>query len=191
MDTNLAYKEEIWEELIGGRLVAMSPRPSVNHSRISSNIYSIFRSFLNGKKSEAFPDGVDLYLSDTEQYIPDGMVVCDPDKVKPDGVHGAPDLVVEILSPRTAKYDKKIKKDVYEACGVREYWIVDPAAKSIEQYLSENGRFTLSDVFTVYPDWMLEKMTDEEKAEVVTGFRCSLYDDLIIRLDDVFYRVDE
>ena len=191
MDTNLAYKDDICEELIRGRIVAMSPRPARSHMRIAKNITRIFENFLIGKKCEYIPDGFDLYLTDTDHYVPDGMVVCDPDKVKPDGVHGAPDLVVEILSPRTAKYDKKIKKDVYEACGVREYWIVDPAAKSIEQYLSENGRFTLSDVFTVYPDWMLEKMTDEEKAEVVTGFRCSLYDDLIIRLDDVFYRVDE
>ena len=190
MDTNLAYREEVWEELIDGKIVAMSPRPAVSHSRVSSNIFSIFSPYLKGKRCEYFPDGVDLYLSEKEQYIPDGMVVCDPNKVKKNGVHGSPDLVVEILSPGTVKNDRIHKKSVYEYSGVGEYWIVDPVSKSVEQYILKDKKYDLRDIFIVYPDWMLEKMKDEEKAAIVTEFRCSLYDDLIIKLDDIFYRVD-
>lgn len=189
-NNNLAYKEEIWEELIGGRIVAMSPRPAVVHTRISGNIYNLFSQYLKGKKCEYFPDGVDLYLSDKEQYIPDGMLVCDPEKTKHDGVHGAPDLVVEILSPGTAKNDRIHKFSVYERFGVKEYWIVNPEGKSVEQYLLKDGRFILNDVYTVYPEYLLKKMTDDEISAIVTEFRCSLYDDLVIRLEDIFYRVD-
>ena len=75
---------------------------------------------------------------------------------------------------------KKYKKDVYESCGVREYWIVSPGEKTVEQYLLEKGEFTLHEVYTVFPDWMLEKMTAEERASVIIHFKCSLYDDLDI-----------
>lgn len=189
MNQNLAYQEAYWEELIGGKLVAMSPRPVVNHSRISGNIYKIFSNFLNGKPCEAFPDGVDLYLTEEDQYIPDGMVVCDPDKIRPNGVYGAPDLVVEVLSPSTAGIDRGRKKDVYERCGVREYWIVSPAEKTVEQYLLRDGVLRHHQTYAVFPDWMLEKMKPEERASVVKEFKCSLYDDLTIRLEDVFARV--
>ena len=186
---NLAYQEETWEELIGGRIVAMSPRPTVNHNRVAGNIYNLFSNHLRGRKCEAFPDGVDLYLSDEDQFIPDGMIVCDPEKIRPNGVHGAPDLVVEVLSPGTAKYDRGRKLEAYAAAGVPEYWIVSPGEKIIEQYFLQGDRFVLQDTYAVYPDWMLEKMKPEERAAVQTEFRCRLYDDLAIRVEDVFDRV--
>lgn len=186
MNGNLAYREDICEELIGGEFVMMSPRPTVNHNRTSENIYSLFRSYLKGKKCVPFGDGYDLFLSDKDHFIPDMMVVCDRDKIQPDGVHGSPDLVVEVLSPGTAKRDRGYKLDAYARCGVREYWIVDTANQSVEQYLPENGRFVLHEVYVIYPDWMLARMKEEERAAVVTQFRCSLYDDLNISLDDIF-----
>ncbi|MBR1659162.1 MAG: Uma2 family endonuclease [Oscillospiraceae bacterium] len=189
MDSNLAWREEPWEELIGGVPVAMSPRPRVDHNRISGNIYHLFRNYLKGKRCEAFPDGVDLYLTEQDRFIPDGMIVCDPDKVRIDGVHGAPDLVVEVLSPGTARYDRGRKKDVYEKSGVREYWIVEPAGKSLEQYILTDGRLELREVYAIYPQWMLDKMKPQERESVATSFRCSLYDDLTISLEDVFDRV--
>ena len=103
-----------------------------------------------------------------------------------DGVHGAPDLVVEVLSPSTAQNDRGHKKEVYAKCGVREYWIVSPDNKSVEIYLNEDAELVFHKVYTVVPGWMLEKMKDEERAEVVTRFRCSLYDDLELSLDDIF-----
>ena len=186
MNSNLAYKEEPREEVINGELVAMSPSPGWNHVSVAGNIYHIFKKYLKGKKCTAIQDGFDVHLTDKDVFEPDMMVVCDRDKIKPDGVHGAPDLVVEVLSPSTAKNDRTHKKEVYEACGVPEYWLVSPADKSIEVYLLESGKYILHDVYTVRPDWVLEQMTDEEKAAVVTEFKCHLYDDLTIRLDDIF-----
>lgn len=187
MSSNLAYQDARSEELIGGRVVMMAPA-STDHNRIARNIFGIFWGYLKGKKCEPFGDGEAVYLTDVDHFIPDMMVVCDPDKVKWDGVHGAPDLVVEVLSPSTAKNDRCRKWDVYESCGVREYWLVSPGEKSVEVYLLEDGKYTLLDVYTVRPDWMLAHMTEEERAAVATHFKCSLFDDLDISLEDIFYR---
>ena len=193
IDGNLAYKLDCssdlyWEEVIDGKVVMMAPA-RVNHHRVSGNIYRIFSSFLKGRKCEPFQDGVGVILSDTEQYIPDMMVVCDPDKVQDKGVVGAPDLVVEVLSPGTAKNDRGHKKDVYERYGVREYWIVNPADLTVEQYVLTDGKFVLREVYHKYTASWLADMKEEERAAVVTEFHCTLFDDLTIRLDDIFGRV--
>ena len=188
MSSNLAYQEERREELIGGKVVMMSPRPSFNHNRVASNIFRIFDNHLYGKKCTPIADGMDLYLDEDNQFVPDFMVVCDPDKIKPDGIHGTPDLVVEVLSPSTARNDKTHKKDVYARCGVREYWIIHPEDKSVDVYHTDGTEFILHDIYSLHPDWMLAKMSEEERAAVVTHFKCSLFDDLDISLDDIFYR---
>ena len=185
MSGNLAYQEERREELIGGNVVMMSPA-SAEHVYTAGSIYNIFKNYLKGKNCIPFSDGLLVHLTDENKFVPDMMVVCDRSKIKSDGVHGAPDLVVEVLSPSTAKDDRTRKKEVYEACGVPEYWLVSPADKSIEVYLLESGKYILHDVYTVRPDWVLKQMTDEERAAIVTEFKCHLYDDLIIRLDDIF-----
>lgn len=190
MNDNLAYQDELWEEIINGKPVLMSPRPTTNHNRISGNIYFMFKKYLKGRKCEAFPDGADLYLTEKDRFIPDMMVVCDHKKVKANGVHGAPDLVAEILSPSTMKRDKGYKKDAYAQAGVKEYWLVNPADKSIEQYFLQNGQYILNEVYVIHPDYLLEKMTKEEIAAIPTEFKCSLYDDLFIKLEDVFENVD-
>ncbi len=186
MENNAACQEEIWTEIINGKVIAMSPRPSVNHHRVSLNIAIIFSGFLKRKTCHVFGDGVDLFLSGQNRFIPDGMIVCDPCKIKRDGVYGAPDLVIEVLSPSTARNDRGPKKDTYEAAGVREYWIVEPDTKSVEVYLFKDGKFVLDNVYSVYPDYLLGKMSAEEKAAVPTDFHCSLYDDLTITLEDIF-----
>ena len=185
MSDNLAYQEERREELIGGKVVMMSPA-SAEHVYTAGSIYNIFKNYLKGKNCIPFSDGLLVHLTDDNKFVPDMMVVCDRSKIKSDGVHGAPDLVVEVLSPSTAKDDRTRKKEVYEACGVPEYWLVSPTDKSIEVYLLQSGKYSLHDVYTVRPDWVLKQMTDEERAAVVTEFKCHLYDDLIIRLDDIF-----
>lgn len=187
MNGNLVYKEEPREELIGGQIVAMAPA-STNHTFTSGNIYRIFANYLHGKKCVPISDGSTVYLTDSDHFVPDMMVICDPDKIKADGVYGAPDLVVEVLSPSTARNDKTHKKDVYAKCGVREYWIVSPGDKTIEIYLSNGDDLILHNIYAQYPVWMLDKMNDEERAAVISEFKCSLFDDLVIKLDDVFYR---
>lgn len=189
MDTDLAYqddwKESMRNELIGGRLVMMSPA-ATNHVFISGNIYRLFSNYLHGKKCTPIADGVTVYLTDKDHFVPDFMVVCDRDKIKGDGVHGAPDLVVEVLSPSTVKRDRTHKKDVYGKCGVREYWLVDPASKTVEVYRNTGTELVLQEVYAVYPDWMLPRLTESERAAVITEFKCSLFDGLTISLDDIF-----
>ncbi|MCI9310949.1 MAG: Uma2 family endonuclease [Lawsonibacter sp.] len=186
MNSNLAYQEEFREELIGGKAVAMSPRPMYNHNHIAFNIAVLFSNYLRGKPCTAIPDGTDLYLTEEDRFVPDVMVVCDRDKIRRDGVHGAPDLVVEVLSPSTMRNDRMGKKEVYQACGVREYWLVDPENRTIEQYLLQDGKLELNMVYASCRDDELERMSEQEKAELETHFQCSLYSDFDIALEDIF-----
>ena len=155
---------------------------------ISGNIYKIFAIYLSGKECTPIQDGFDLYLDDENQFVPDFMVVCDTDKIKPDGVHGAPDLVAEVLSPSTAKNDKGYKKDIYAKHGVKEYWIVNPADKSLDVYILEGSSYILHDVYTFHSESELSMMTEQERTTIVTKFACNLFRDLEISLEDIFSR---
>ena len=189
METNLAYDdsyETVYDELIDGRFVAMSPSPSSKHNIVAENLYSIFRDFLRGKPCRPCSDKWDVFLTKKDRFVPDMSVICDKSKIRANGIHGTPDLVIEVLSPSTAKRDRGYKKNVYEACGVREYWIVNPADLSVEQYLLEDGKFVLHDLLSVYPDHMLEKMSDEEKARIPSQFSCGIFPELIVSLDEIF-----
>lgn len=188
MPENPAYQEERREELINGEIVMMSPRPAYNHNRVASNIFWLFENYLRGKRCTPIADGTDLYLTEENQFVPDFMIICEPEKIQPDGVHGTPDLVAEVLSPGTMRNDKTRKKDVYARCGVREYWLVNPADRSIEVYRRAGAELVLCDIYAQRPDWELARMSDEERAAVVTHFKCSLFDDLDIAVADIFYR---
>ena len=87
------------------------------------------------------PEDVDFVLQ------PDLMVVCDKNKVDRHGVHGAPDLVVEVLSPATARYDKIIKLSLYQRAGVPEYWVADPVSRSVSVYTLKNGAYQSPTVY--------------------------------------------
>lgn len=182
---NLAFQEAWPEELIDGKITAMSP-VAPNHSLTAGNIYTIFKNHLKKRKCIPIFDGVMVYLTEDDRFIPDVMVVCDRDKIKADGVYGAPDLVVEVLSFSTMKNDRTRKKDVYGQCGVREYWLVSTGEQAVEVYLLQGEELVLDQVYTIHPDWMLEGMKEEERARVATHFRCSLFDDLNIALADIF-----
>lgn len=137
MSDNLACQEEFWEELIDGKITAMSPRPMVNHIRIAFRIAYLFESYFQGRKCTLFFEGVDLHLTKKDSFLPDMMVVCEREKIKIDGVYGAPDLVAEILSPSKAKRARGYKKGTCAKCGIQEYWLVGPAEKSAEVYLKQ------------------------------------------------------
>ena len=102
------------------------------------------------------------------------------------GVFGAPDLVVEVLSPSSITRDKGVKKDAYERAGVKEYWIVDPISQSIEVYHLREGRLALDHAYIIFPDWEWERMTEQEKAEAKLSVKVSLYDDLEVDIREVF-----
>lgn len=183
MNGNLAYQEEPREELLGGRIYMMSS-PTVNHSQIASNIYYAFRSYLKGKTCRPFNDGVDVYLTENDRVIPDAMIVCNKNIIRLDGIHGAPDLIVEVLSPGTAKNDRGYKKNLDETAGVKEYWIVDPISHSIEVYILADGKFVLDEVYALYPAGA--GVTDEEREETKKEIQVSLYNDFCISLEEIF-----
>lgn len=181
-----SYEKDIRTEKLGGRIVYMSPSPMVNHHEVSTTLHFIFKQYLKGKKCRAFGDGVDVFLTPDDRVIPDMMIVCNPDIIKSTGIYGTPDFIVEVLSPSTAKNDRGYKKDLYERCGVKEYWIIDPVSKSIEIYLLKDGKYYVDNVYGVYDDEVFELMTEKEKSEYVTEFKTSLYDDLTINIYEVF-----
>lgn len=172
-------------EKIEGREVMMSPRPNTSHQIIAGNIHHIFTRYLKGKRCKAFMEP-DVFFDEQNYFIPDVLIVCDRDKIKPNGIYGAPDLVVEVLSPSTAARDKGIKKAVYEKTGVKEYWIVDPESKSIDVYHLQDGRLEFFDTFLVYPEWEWERMTEAERDAVRLSVKVSLYDDLAVDVREVF-----
>lgn len=79
---------------------------------------------------------------------PNVLVVCDQNKVDRHGVHGAPDLIIEILSPASARYDRLIKFSLYQRAGVREYWIVDPSTRTVSVYTLEDGAYHAATVYS-------------------------------------------
>jgi len=130
-------------QLIEGELV-MTPAPNPRHQIILGNIVEKIRSFIKGKGIALFSP-VDVYLDDENAFQPDLVYLSEERKaiIKKDGIYGAPDIVIEILSPSTAHYDLREKFKVYERTGVREYWIVDPDMKTVEVYINDGGAFSL------------------------------------------------
>ena len=90
-----------------------------------------------------------------------------------------------VSSNSTHRIDRLTRFNLYQRAGVREYWIVSPNEKTVEQYIQDSGRLVLSGVYFVPPDYTPEK----ELAEIAKEFQCSLFDDLTIRLEDIFERV--
>jgi Uma2 family endonuclease len=126
---------ERWE-LIEGIPYAMSPAPTLGHQRISGELFGQLYNFLKGKPCKVFHAPVDVRLNaageDDTVVQPDILVVCDHSKLDGKSCNGAPDLVIEILSPSTADRDRLEKFNAYLKAGVREYWIVDPFTKTVQ-----------------------------------------------------------
>ncbi|MBR1398192.1 MAG: Uma2 family endonuclease [Selenomonadaceae bacterium] len=183
-----AYKDERNDyDVINGEVYMMA-KPTASHARVQRNILGIFDRRLKGKRCESFSE-IDVFFSEDDNLVPDVLIVCNPDIVEERGIYGTPDLVVEILSPSTARRDKIQKKSIYEKYGVKEYWIVDPFSKSVEIYLLKDGKFILDDVYSTYRDYEWEALTDEEKANVKKSIKLSIYDDFEVELSDIFDRV--
>lgn len=193
---NLAYINDrnikIKTELIDGKIFMMSPRPRVEHATVCTNIASEFRSYLKGKTCRAFCDGVDVFLDENNRFIPDTMIVCNPDIIKHDGIHGAPDLVVEVLSKTTAKNDRSKKKYTYAKYGVKEYWIVDVWSKSVEVYYNQDNWFVLDNIYYYLTDEEIAEnnnMPDndiDKIKEYIDSIKVSICDNLIVKLKDIF-----
>ncbi|MCM1233115.1 MAG: Uma2 family endonuclease [Ruminococcus flavefaciens] len=149
----LTWAEDDRMELINGSPVMMAP-PSRAHQKISMALATQLSSYLAGKKCEVYaaPFAVRLFeeKGDRPENVdtlvePDISVICDPSKLDDIGCKGAPDLVMEILSPSTHRHDKLTKFNLYQRAGVREYWIVDPDSKSVQVFVLEDGRYAAKD----------------------------------------------
>jgi Uma2 family endonuclease len=134
-------------ELIAGRIFDMSPAPSIKHQSITGEFYSQLKQKLKGKSCIPFIAPVDVVLSANDVVQPDVLVVCDSGKITEKNIQGPPDLIVEVLSPRTALKDMREKKLLYERSGVREYVIIDPLEEYVQRFwLQNDGHFGASDI---------------------------------------------
>jgi Uma2 family endonuclease len=135
----------------------MSPAPSMAHQALCVELVHAIRSFLGKSGCRVFVAPFDVLLPDTpgqaEDEVsnvvqPDLAVICDPSRLRSFGCLGAPDWVIEILSPYTSRRDMAEKRSLYERHGVREYWVIDPGNRYIHVYLrAENGRYADPQVY--------------------------------------------
>ncbi|MDR1374323.1 MAG: Uma2 family endonuclease [Treponema sp.] len=133
-------------EIVDGEAYMMAA-PSRIHQEISMALSTMLYNYLEGKpcKVYAAPFSVRLFPaedgSDDTVVEPDITVVCDPSKLDDRGCGGAPDFIIEIISPSTARYDRIVKFNKYREAGVREYWIADPEEKIVSAYVLKNGEY--------------------------------------------------
>lgn len=141
------FKERV--ELIRGKLLRMSPAPNRMHQEVATQLTRHFANFFAGKICRVYTAPFDVRLpvsrrlgQDTTVVQPDLCVICDPAKLDEHGCAGAPDLVVEILSPGNSSREMGEKFRVYEEAGVREYWIANPEEKVVLIYvLNDKGAY--------------------------------------------------
>jgi len=171
MQTNLALKQqqeftygdyltwpddERWQ-IIDGIAYDMSPALSLDHQYILVELSRQIATYLMDKSCRIFTSPVDVIFFKADEDIkdakdviqPDIIIVCDHKKIKNHKVcAGAPDLIIEILSPSTGKLDLKDKFKLYEREGVKEYWIVDPVHKTVHVYILKNNKYIRPEIYT-------------------------------------------
>ena len=141
-------------EMIEGVVYDMSPSPSEGHQRATTAIGSLFFSAFKGKcRTYVSPFDVWPTGDANDAYVqPDVTVICDSNKITSDGCVGAPDLVVEVLSPSTAGKDRKAKLRLYQRSGIREYWIVDPVMRTVEVFRLDQNIFGPAETYAAGED---------------------------------------
>lgn len=153
----LTWGESERVEIIDGDVIMMAPAPARVHQEISGELFAQIHAYLKGKKCKVYSAPFDVRLfeedgdrpEDVDTVVePDIIVVCDPSKLDERGCKGAPDMVVEILSPATQRHDRFTKFSLYQRAGVREYWIVDPANKSVQSFILEDGHYAVKEFGT-------------------------------------------
>lgn len=152
----LAWDESKHIEIIHGEAIVMLT-PLRVHQEILGELSRQLANFLDGKRAKVFfgPFAVRLFEKDGDapesvdtMVLPDISVICDHNKLDEYGCKGAPDMVVEILSPSTQRHDQLVKLRLYQQAGVQEYWIVDPENRTVRVMLmDEDGRFQPQEVY--------------------------------------------
>jgi Uma2 family endonuclease len=154
----LSWKFEEAVEIIKGKIMPMAS-PSVRHQKISWRLTLSLGVYLRNQKCQAFAAPFDVRLYDKKKSAkanmeiftvvqPDICIVCDETKLDDKGCKGAPDLVVEILSPGNSAKEMRLKKDLYEESGVKEYWIFDPEHETVHQFsLTKSGKYGAANIY--------------------------------------------
>ncbi|MEY6434289.1 Uma2 family endonuclease [Thioalkalicoccus limnaeus] len=176
----LAWPDEVRYELIDGEAYLMAPAPTLEHQEVVGEIYYQLRTALPDGNCRPFIAPVDVRLprvDEADEFVdtvvqPDVLVVCDPAKLDRRGVRGAPDLVVEVLSPATASHDHRRKRQVYERAGVREFWLVHPTDRMVTIYRLAEGRFGKPEIC---------ELAGETPVAALPGVAIA-WDDLVLRL---------
>lgn len=169
-----AFKERL--ELLRGKVFKMSPAPNSRHQFISGEIFFQLRKFLDSKSCRVFTAPFDVRLPQKNSdgspkntftvVQPDICVICDLKKIDTRGCIGAPDLVVEILSPGNTEREMKDKFAIYEEYGIKEYWLIEPRDKVLLVYiLNEEGKYIGLRPFVA---------TDTFKSPTIIGFELSI-----------------
>lgn len=163
IDDIYALPEGERAELIDGQIYYMAP-PSPKHQAIAGEIFAVIRNYLREKKGVCkpyiYPFAVFLNKDDTNYVEPDIIVICEPDKIDSRGCKGAPDWVIEVVSPSSVSMDYNTKLFKYRTAKVREYWIVD----------------YLKDMITVY-NFETDQM---ERYTFMDSVKAGIYEDLFV-----------
>jgi len=147
----LTWKFQERLEIFKGRLFKMSPAPSTSHQKVSMKLTKFILQKFSNHPCNLFAAPFDVRLLDKKKSTidseiftvvqPDLCIICDENKLDQRGAFGAPDLVIEILSPGNSKKELKYKFDLYEEAGVLEYWIVNPEDKTFLIYVLRDNQF--------------------------------------------------
>ena len=174
------------EERINGVIYLMA-RPNRQHLRTQGNIITIFNNYFRrkNKKCEAvFED--EINISKDDKIIPDVLVYCyDCDKKDKDNDLAL--IVIEVLSKSTRKKDLNAKKKKYAELGIQEYWVVDYNIQVMDIYILENGHYDLQ--ITCGIEDIDDDVDEEEHKDLVSEFTPTLFPDLIVKAEDIFYSV--
>ena len=170
----LMWKSKDRVEILRGKIFKMSPAPAISHQSISFNLSGLFFMYFHNKPCKAFASPFDVVLKNKDGkedtvVQPDLCVVCDPEKLA-DGkrCQGAPDLIIEILSPGNSKKELKNKYELYQEAGVREYWLVHPQDEYVIINVLENNQYRA-----------LPPFVDKEVTSVI-------FPDLSLQTEDIF-----
>jgi len=130
-------------QLIHNQLI-MSPSPSTTHQNIAGRVFRLLADYVEkNNMGTAFIAPYDVHFDNKNVFQPDIVFIAKEHihLIKENGLYGTPDMVIEILSPSTEKYDRGEKKDIYEQYGVKEYWMIEPTSKSVTGYVVQKNTF--------------------------------------------------
>ena len=165
-------------ELIRGYILKMSPAPNRFHQTVSLNVSSSFFQKFKHQSCNVYAAPFDVRLpikskkKDSTVVQPDLCIVCDEVKLDDQGCNGAPDLIVEIMSPNNKKHDLDTKYKLYQEAGVLEYWIIEPSEKIVLVYVLQDGVYI--------------GLKPQTEGGIIES---RLFPELKVSVDDVFYRV--